>query len=67
MKKLFIDYHPKRVRVAMTENGELVEFYIERASQPKLVGNIYKGRVVNVLALWTERTLQRVLLPCRRN
>lgn len=50
MKKLFIDYHPKRVRVAMTENGELVEFYIERASQPKLVGNIYKGRVVNVLA-----------------
>jgi ribonuclease G len=49
MKKLFIDYHPKRVRVALTEDGELVEYYIERASMPKLVGNIYRGKVVNVL------------------
>lgn len=49
MKKLFIDYHPKRVRVALAENGELVEFYVERATQPKLVGNIYRGKVVTVL------------------
>lgn len=34
----------------MTENGELAEFYIESSSQRKLVGNIYKGVVVNVLA-----------------
>lgn len=50
MKKLYIDYHPKRVRVALTEDNELVEYYIERASMPKLVGNIYRGKVVNVLA-----------------
>ena len=34
----------------MTENDELTEFYIESSSQKKLVGNIYKGVVVNVLA-----------------
>ena len=49
MKKLFIDYHPKRVCVAMTENNELKEYYAEKASRPKIVGNIYKGRVVNTL------------------
>ncbi len=49
MKSLLIDYHPKRVCVAMTENNELVEYYVERASQPKLVGNIYKGKVINTL------------------
>ena len=34
-------------RVALLENGRLVDFYLERES--RLVGNIYKGRVVNVL------------------
>ena len=50
MKRIYIDYHPKRVKVALVENGEVVEFYIERSSMPKLVGNIYKGQVVNVLS-----------------
>ena len=50
MKRIYIDYHPKRVKVALVENGEVVEFYIERSSMPKLVGNIYKGKVVNVLS-----------------
>lgn len=49
MKKLFIDYHPKRVCVAMTENNELKEYYVEKATKPKIVGNIYKGKVVNTL------------------
>ena len=44
MKKLFIDYHPKRVCVAMTENNELKEYYVEKATKPKIVGNIYKGK-----------------------
>lgn len=50
MKKLFIDYNPLCVRVAITENGELVEFYIERSNVQGLVGNIYKGKVINVLS-----------------
>src|SRR5664279_2930418 len=37
-------------RIALMENGKLDEFYIERTSFTSHVGNIYKGRVVNVEA-----------------
>ncbi|HEY8423957.1 MAG TPA: Rne/Rng family ribonuclease [Clostridia bacterium] len=47
---IYIDVNSNNVSVAMTEDDELVEFYIESSSQKKLVGNIYKGVVVNVLA-----------------
>ncbi|MGI9518281.1 MAG: Rne/Rng family ribonuclease [Pirellulaceae bacterium] len=35
-------------RIAVVENGRLEELYIERASQDNYVGNIYKGKVVNL-------------------
>ena len=35
-------------RVAVIENGVLEELYVERASLGSHVGNIYKGRVVNI-------------------
>ncbi len=35
-------------RVAVVEDGSLEELYIERASLASHVGNIYKGKVVNV-------------------
>ena len=35
-------------RIAIVENGRLEEIYQERASTESHVGNIYKGRVVNV-------------------
>jgi ribonuclease E len=35
-------------RVAVVEDGKLEELYVERASLGAHVGNIYKGRVVNV-------------------
>jgi ribonuclease G len=35
--------------VAVVEDGDLAEFYIERKGHEKLVGNIYKGRAANVL------------------
>ncbi|MFH1719320.1 MAG: Rne/Rng family ribonuclease [Planctomycetota bacterium] len=35
-------------RVAVVENGSLEELYVERASLGRHVGNIYKGRVVNI-------------------
>jgi len=37
------------VRVGLLENGQLVEFYVERKKDTSLVGNIYKGKVVKVL------------------
>ncbi len=35
-------------RVAVVENGQLEELYVERISLGSRVGNIYKGRVVNI-------------------
>lgn len=35
-------------RIAVIDNGSLEELYIERTSADSKVGNIYKGRVVNV-------------------
>ena len=39
---------PEECRIAIVEDGRLEELYIERASQDNYVGNIYKGKVVNL-------------------
>src|SRR5436190_17383080 len=39
---------PEEIRIAIIENGVLEELYVERASHESYVGNIYKGRVVNI-------------------
>src|SRR5690348_18212532 len=39
---------PEECRIAIVEDGVLEELYIERSSQNNYVGNIYKGRVVNL-------------------
>src|SRR5690554_2584163 len=36
-------------RAALLEDRRLVEFYVERQEEQRVVGNIYKGRVENVL------------------
>ncbi len=49
MNQIIIDVGLNENRVAIVENSELVELYIERDDSKRIVGNIYKGRVVNVL------------------
>lgn len=39
---------PEECRIAIVEDGTLEELYTERASQDNYVGNIYKGKVVNL-------------------
>ncbi|HTQ39441.1 MAG TPA: Rne/Rng family ribonuclease [Pirellulales bacterium] len=39
---------PEECRIAIVEDGVLEELYIERANADNYVGNIYKGRVVNI-------------------
>ena len=39
---------PEECRIAVVENGVLEELYTERSSQDNYVGNIYKGRIVNL-------------------
>src|SRR6516164_9768456 len=41
---------PEECRIAIVEDGVLEELYVERSSQESYVGNIYKGRIVNIEA-----------------
>lgn len=47
--ELIINAAPYETRVALLENGTVVEFHIGRSAERSFVGNIYKGRVVRVL------------------
>jgi ribonuclease G len=47
--ELIINVTPYESRVALLENGDVVEIYIEREAESSLIGNIYKGRVIKVL------------------
>jgi ribonuclease G len=48
-KEMFISSSPHETKVAVCEDGQLVEVYFERDSDVGLVGGIYKGRVSRVL------------------
>ncbi len=48
-KEILMEVNPYQTSVVLLEDGEIVEIYIERFGSEKLVGNIYKGRVQNVL------------------
>ncbi len=50
MKQILISHDSLETRVALLEGGRLAELYLERPGRLSLVGNIYKGRVENVLA-----------------
>ncbi len=46
-KEIIVNSGETESRVAILENGRLMELHVER--DPKIVGNIYKGRVTKVL------------------
>jgi len=48
-KEIFINISAGSTRIAITEGEELVELYIELSDQQRMVGNIYKGKVQNVI------------------
>jgi ribonuclease G len=48
-RELVISAAPHETRVAIVEDGQLCEIYIEREKEFALVGSIYKGRVTRVL------------------
>ncbi len=49
LKEIVVDVNVHQTRVALLENGDLAELYIERRGGERLVGNIYVGKVQNVL------------------
>src|SRR5438477_1360857 len=46
---LVINASGQETRVALSEQGTISEYYLERKNEKGIVGNIYKGRVVRVL------------------
>ncbi|MCF6238808.1 MAG: hypothetical protein L3J79_08370, partial [Candidatus Marinimicrobia bacterium] len=48
-KDIFINQTHKETRIAIHEDDVLVELYVEKPENIRIVGNIYKGVVENVL------------------
>ncbi len=48
-KEIFINESMGESRIAILEDDRLVEVYVEKQDQQRMVGNIYKGIVENVL------------------
>ena len=48
-KEIFINENMEETRIAIQEDSQLVEVYIERQDNHRMVGNVYKGKVENVL------------------
>ncbi len=48
-REILANVNAEEVRIAVLENGKLVELFWERKNQQNLVGNIYKGAIENVL------------------
>ena len=49
MNTIYIDSKDGVNKISIVENDRLVEYYREDNSKAKLLGNVYRGRVVNVL------------------
>ena len=48
-KQLIINVSDHETRVALLEDGTIVELYLDRGDDSDVTGNIYKGRVLRVL------------------
>ena len=48
-KEIYISKGVGETRIAVTENGKLAELHVDKQSQERTVGNIYKGIVENVI------------------
>ncbi len=48
-RKIVIDNSNGEVRAAVIEDGKLADLFLDRSRHPSVLGNIYKGKVENVL------------------
>ena len=48
-KEIYINESMGETRIAIMEDGQLVEVYIEKQDKHRMVGNVYRGVVENVL------------------
>jgi ribonuclease G len=48
-QEMFINVSAGSTRIALTKGGSLIELHIERPDFQRMVGNIYKGMIQNVI------------------
>jgi ribonuclease G len=48
-KQLIINVSEHETRVALLDDGNIAELYVDRGDDSDIAGNIYKGRVLRVL------------------
>ena len=48
-KEMFINVSAGSTRIALLDGGKLIELHIERPDYQRMVGNIYKGKIQNVI------------------
>ena len=48
-REILVNCSPEETRVAVLEDNILIELLIERSESEKIVGNVYKGKIENVL------------------
>jgi len=48
-QEIIINSTPQESRIAIVEDGQLAEFFVERKEEMGVAGNIYKGKVARVL------------------
>ncbi|MFX3634900.1 MAG: Rne/Rng family ribonuclease [Candidatus Pristimantibacillus sp.] len=46
---MLMHVHGEMLQTAIMKDGRLIDFFMERSENTGLVGNVYKGRVINVL------------------
>src|SRR6187431_2238165 len=49
MEEILLNIESKEVRAAHLKNGQLQDLTIDRKKERQLTGNVYKGRVTNIL------------------
>lgn len=49
MKEILLNIESKEIRMAQMRNGNLQDLTVERKKERQLTGNIYRGRVTNIL------------------
>ena len=49
-KDIIVNVSNTETRIAVLQDGSLIELYLERSEQTSLVGHIYKAKVLNVIS-----------------
>ena len=62
-KEIAINVSPRETRIAVMENGRLVELHVER--EERVVGSVFKGKVANVLPGWMPHSWRSAWIGMR--